>query len=178
MRDALFIMPGGRDLPYVHRLQPEGTQILRSFVEEGGIYLGICAGAYFGASYVEFDKGGQLEVLGSRELQFFPGKAIGPLFGKFRYNSQEGASIVSLEYDDGKNSFFTYSHYNGGCYFEEIDSPGYQPLARYENGKMAIVRCPKKKGFAILSGVHVEVPLTEKKKESQRQLLLQALLAC
>ena len=46
----------------------------QEFVENGGSYLGICAGAYFACDYIEFDKNGPLEVVGPRDLKFYPGK--------------------------------------------------------------------------------------------------------
>ena len=40
----LLIFPGGRDKPYHRKLSPSGNEAIRSFVEGGGSYLGICAG--------------------------------------------------------------------------------------------------------------------------------------
>lgn len=62
----LLIIPGGRDCFYHTALDGAGTEKIRSFVQEGGGYLGICAGAYFAASSIEFEKGGALEVCGER----------------------------------------------------------------------------------------------------------------
>jgi biotin--protein ligase len=38
---ALLVMPGGRDVPYLRALGPEGSAVLRSYVEGGGKYLGL-----------------------------------------------------------------------------------------------------------------------------------------
>ena len=67
---VLLVIPGGRDLPYVEELtlKTKATRRIREFVQEGGSYLGICAGAYFGSSEVRFDTGGDMEVVGKREL--------------------------------------------------------------------------------------------------------------
>lgn len=67
---ALLVIPGGRDLPYVEELTTKSnvTKRIRQYVLEGGRYLGICAGAYFGAEEVRFDMGGGLEVSGKRDL--------------------------------------------------------------------------------------------------------------
>lgn len=67
---ALLVIPGGRDLPYVEELTTKTrvTKRIRGYVWEGGRYLGICAGAYFGAEEVRFDMGGGLEVSGKRDL--------------------------------------------------------------------------------------------------------------
>ena len=115
----LFVIPGGRDLPYVNLLHGKGTERIRSFVESGGSFLGVCAGAYFASSYVEFDKGGPLHVEGERELQLFPGKAIGPLFGPYVYDSEKSARVVPITYHDSQEHFQAYSYYNGGCFFEQ-----------------------------------------------------------
>jgi hypothetical protein len=51
--------------------------------------LGICAGAYFGAGAIEFEKGGAYEVCANRSLAFFPGYAEGPAYGKNKYRSTD-----------------------------------------------------------------------------------------
>ena len=58
----LFIMPGGRDRLYHAALLGAGNLKIRSFVERGGTYLGLCAGAYYGCRSIEFEKGFPLEI--------------------------------------------------------------------------------------------------------------------
>ncbi len=149
-KDAvLFVMPAGADLPYVKKLNGTGNKNIRNFVEKGGAYLGICAGAYYGSAYVEFDKGGELEVLGDRELAFFPGKAIGPILAKYDYKSNSGARAIDI----GK----TVVYYNGGGYFENADKfNNVSILANYHNKLPAIILVKIGNGKAVLSGVHFE----------------------
>lgn len=71
---ALYVIGGGYDLGLIKALGPEGTNKIQQYVHQGGSYLGICSGAYFASSYIEFDKGGPLEVCGDRQLKFYPGK--------------------------------------------------------------------------------------------------------
>jgi glutamine amidotransferase-like uncharacterized protein len=155
---ALLIFPGGRDVPYDRLLKGAGTQRIRSFVQNGGSYLGICAGAYFGTNEVIFNKGTPLEVLEKRELKFFPGASIGPLFlhRHFVYDSLQGAYAALLSF---QNKTFPIL-YNGGCYFKNAHrfSKTVTILGYYqEDGdKAAIVLCNIGKGKAILSGVHFE----------------------
>jgi len=158
---SLFLMPGGRDRPYHASLSGEGCRRIRRFVENGGTYLGICAGAYFGARRVEFDRDFPLEVCEERELAFFPGAAIGPAFGKgtFDYASRKGARAALLETDLGR----FYAYYHGGCFFEG-DFSGCKVLARYADlpgHPSAILECPVGKGKAILSGIHLETASEE-----------------
>ncbi|MBS0625537.1 MAG: biotin--protein ligase [Verrucomicrobia bacterium] len=152
----VFILPGGRDLPYHAALQGPGNAQIRSFVEKGGKFIGICAGAYYGCSQVVFDPGHPLEVCGERELKFFPGSGIGPAygFGTFHYNSPIGARAALLETEIG----VFRAYYNGGCYFEG-DLTDCKILARYGElaGKPpAIISRSIGQGEAILSGVHIE----------------------
>lgn len=153
---SLFIMPGGRDCPYHEDLKGAGNAQIRRFVEKGGIYLGICAGAYYGCKRVEFNKGFPLEVCEERELCFFSGTAVGPAYGKgtFSYTSSLGARAAKITTEMG--DFFVF--YNGGCTFEG-DLTQCKVLARYADlpgQPAAIIECPIGKGKAILSGVHLE----------------------
>ena len=79
-------MPGGADLPYCTHLNGHGNSLIRGFVESGGSYLGLCAGAYYGCGHVEFELGNpSMEVQGPRELRFFPGTAKGSVYKGFDY---------------------------------------------------------------------------------------------
>ncbi len=157
MEDAvLWVMPGGSDLYYLRKLKGLGNQRIQAYVAQGGAYLGLCAGAYYAAAYVEFDKEGPLEVLGARELKFFPGKAIGPILAPYDYESKSGsrAAQLRLNLEAVKT---TSVYYNGGCYFEGTEqSENTRVLAYYANGLPAIIECAYQKGRAILSGVHFE----------------------
>lgn len=155
---ALLIFPGGRDIPYHEALKGKANREIRSYVEEGGSYLGICAGGYYGSAQVEFEKGQPLEVIASRELAFFPGKACGPAYGlnQFSYETETGARIARLQ----MSSQVSLSYFNGGCSFEKADEmPQVKVLARYQDlptQPAAIVECSVGKGCAILCGVHPE----------------------
>jgi biotin--protein ligase len=41
----LLVIPGGADIPYTEALNGAGNNKIRQYVESGGSYLGICAGA-------------------------------------------------------------------------------------------------------------------------------------
>ncbi len=161
---ALLIFPGGRDIPYHETLKGKGNAKIQRFVEMGGKFLGICAGAYYGSSAFEFEKGSPLEVLAERELAFYPGIAKGPAYGthQFCYESERGAKIVPIDWL-GVVQYACY--YNGGCYFPEADSlTNVCILGRYADlphTPAAIVECSVGNGIALLSGVHPEEPIPE-----------------
>lgn len=149
---ALLIMPGGRDVPYEEKLKGEGNDIIRDYVKQGGSYLGICAGAYYAASSIVFDKGGPLQIIAKRDLCLFKGEAIGPAIGPYYYNSDKGAHIIQVQTVFSYN-FITY--YNGGCYFTNIGNA--TVLAIYKKLKSpAVIHINYHKGAVILSGVHFE----------------------
>ncbi len=167
---ALLVIPGGRDIPYHTHLQGRGNQRIAEYVTGGGAYLGICAGGYYGAAYIEFEKGGALEVSAARELAFFPGKAIGPAYGlgQFTYESESGARSAQLSWREGACRVY----FNGGCYFEHPEiHASVDVLARYEDlpgCPAAVVSCAVGKGQAILSGVHPESEVDASFESSRR----------
>jgi len=156
----LLIFPGGRDLPYQQALQGSYNQSIVQFVQDGGKFLGICAGGYFASQSIVFEKGGPLQIIQDRELGFFPGVAEGPIYGlgKFAYDNPSGMQIAKLRLPSIKNPICAY--YNGGCAFIEADSKeGIEVLAHYsdiEGSPAAIIKAKLGKGIAILSGVHPE----------------------
>lgn len=157
---SLFVLPGGRDVPYHEDLQGKGNAHIEKFVSRGGAFLGICAGAYYGASEVQFEKGHPLEVQGTRELRFFPGTAEGPLYelGTYVYGSEASAkaSAIRIEGED------LYVYYNGGCCF--LNAENYPEtvsvLGTYQDATetplAAIIMCHRGLGKVILSGVHID----------------------
>ena len=154
----LLIFPGGRDLPYHKRLQGKKNAKIREFVEQGGQFLGICAGAYYGCAEIAFDEGGKHEICQLRELGFFPGKATGPVFNaaSFSYTSYAGAQLVNIQTPSG---LFT-SYYHGGCHFQKagLGQNAYS-LWSYSDHKeqpAALIKCRVQKGSAVLCGVHPE----------------------
>jgi biotin--protein ligase len=156
-KDAiLFIIPGGADLPYTTKLNGQGNQVIKNYVKKGGSYLGICAGSYYGASEVEFDKKGPLEIVGKRELSFFKGKVVGPILAPYDYKSLSGSRAATI------NTILptvtkTVVFYNGGGFFEKAAAdPKTKVIATYENTLPAIVLIKYGQGKVLLSGVHFE----------------------
>ena len=145
-----LVIPGGRSLPFYETLSRRGNQNIRKFVEQGGTYVGICAGAYYACAETIFAEGLPLELKLPGELHFFSGRAIGPVFADedFTYDSEKGARVVEVQWRDG-TIYPTY--FNGGCYFENAD--GMQVLATHvQNQQPAIIACEVGRGCVILSG--------------------------
>ncbi|RPA96445.1 class II aaRS and biotin synthetase [Choiromyces venosus 120613-1] len=169
---ALLIIPGGADLGYCRVLNGEGNRKIAQFVRKGGAFIGFCAGGYYGCKMVEFEVGnGKMEVVGSRELQFFPGACRGAAFAGFQYASEKGARAPKIKVEKealGNNELEGFnSYYNGGGLFVDADKyadRGVEVLARFEEteklsvegGDAAVVYCKIGNGGAILTGPHPE----------------------
>ncbi len=173
---ALLVVPGGADLGYCRALNGRGNDIISRYVGGGGRYLGFCAGGYYGSRTCEFEVGNRaLEVVGSRELAFFPGTCRGAAFSGFAYHSEMGARASRLALDrralayppHASDSAYCYS--NGGGVFVDAASMsdrGVEILASYADainvdggsgtGNAAIVYCKVGHGAAILTGSHPE----------------------
>ena len=166
-------MPGGADLGYCRTLNGEGNRRISQYVERGGAYFGFCAGGYYGSKRCEFEVGKRgMEVVGDRELAFYPGICRGLAFPGFVYHSELGARAVELKVDkavlsEGAVPDIFHSYYNGGGVF--VDAPKYknygvEVLAEYTEpldvdsgeGEAAIVYCKIGEGGAILTGPHPE----------------------
>jgi biotin---protein ligase len=108
-----------------------------------------------------------LEVVGSRELGFFPGTCRGAAFDGFVYDKEDGAKAAALKIEDtlpgvtGEVKLYC----NGGGVFVDADAmaeKGVTVLARFtdeikvDGGDVAAVHCKVGKGAAVLLGVHPE----------------------
>ncbi|KAK1753976.1 biotin--protein ligase [Echria macrotheca] len=171
---ALLVFPGGADLGFCRALNGSGNRQIAQFVRRGGSYLGFCAGGYYGAKRCEFEVGNpELEVVGSRELAFFPGTCRGGAFGGFAYHSERGARAAKVVIrkevfpNDATLPDAFSCYYNGGGVFvdaEKQESGWIEVLAEYgdklavESGaiKAAVVYCKVGEGKAILTGPHPE----------------------
>lgn len=170
---AALVFPGGADQGYCRTLNGAGNRRICQYVENGGVYVGFCAGGYFGTSRCEFEVGNKLlQVIGDRELAFYPGISRGCAFPGFVYHSEKGARATELRVDktvvsSGSIPNIFKSYYNGGCVF--VDAPkfkdrGVEILASYVDpvavdsgeGAAAIVYCKVGKGAALLTGPHPE----------------------
>ena len=191
---TLLVMPGGADLGYCRTLNGEGNRRIKQYVQMGGSYLGLCAGGYYGCSRCDFEVGKKgMEVVGDRELGFFPGTCRGLAFPGFVYHSEAGTRAAELKVNRealatgnsiAPESFRAY--YNGGGVFvdaEKLKARGVEVLASYtdelavESGdaKAAVIYCKIGEGAAILTGPHPEYAEIEIPAVSPMLMLAQIL---
>ena len=153
---ALFI-PGGKADCYFEKLGEIGNSNIRNYVINGGIYFGICAGAYYACKNVEFEPDiPESKISAKYKLDLINGTAFGSLYKDFGIDPcahrPESSAIIKI-----KNKFSTYSAlYHGGPFFETKDSC--QILGYYIKNikKPAIIMKKYGKGKVFVSGVHFE----------------------
>ncbi|KAL8715044.1 MAG: hypothetical protein Q9220_001001 [cf. Caloplaca sp. 1 TL-2023] len=170
---ALLVFPGGADLGYCRTLNGEGNRRISQYVERGGRYVGFCAGAYYASKRCEFEVGDKkMEVVGNRELAFFPGTCRGCAFSGFVYHSEAGARAPQLRVSKSALSKGSVpdvfrSYYNGGGVF--VDAPkfkdkGVEVLGSFTadldvdagEGSACAVYCKVGDGAAVLTSTHPE----------------------
>jgi glutamine amidotransferase-like uncharacterized protein len=149
----MIIFPGGFAAEYRHALK--NHQKIRSFVENGGSYVGICAGAYYAATIFNW-QGTAYEY----PLSIFPGTAAGPLNGELNWGD---AAALIINSDAVPNQGFPDQidvYYFDGPYFtvnpdneESVDI-----IARYDlNDEAAVVAGSFGTGRYLLLGPHPEL---------------------
>lgn len=169
---ALLVFPGGADAGYCRVLNGAGNRRIKQYVQMGGKYLGLCAGGYYGSSKCEFEVGKKgMEVIGDRELGFFPGTCRGLAFAGFVYQSEAGAKAVELQVNQevlgGTAPAHFKSYYNGGGVFveaEKFQNQGVEVLATFKEelnveagkAKAAVVFRKVGEGAAMMTGPHPE----------------------
>ncbi|OZJ04014.1 hypothetical protein BZG36_03628 [Bifiguratus adelaidae] len=178
---SLLVIPGGRDLPYCRDLNGKGNERIKEYVAQGGRYWGICAGAYYASTSIEFEKGkADMEVCGERQLAFFPGQCRGTIFPGFVYNSERGARAALVDINLQALASMTTRedlppqvdmYYNGGgAFIDASQYPNVEVLARYNTTELessteqrpaAAIQCSFGRGTAFLVGIHPEYDVTK-----------------
>lgn len=153
----LFVMPGGAARYKAAKLNGAGYNQIRKYVEQGGSYLGICAGAYSACETTDWARGTAFEIQTSNELVLFPGRAVGPVndFGAADSYNGSGARLVELDFD----AFSARSLYWGGCRFVPNETAAAVVVARFSNlpdKPPAIVAGRYGSGRWLLSSTHIE----------------------
>ena len=153
---ALFIS-GGRANYYFENLGEIGNNNIRNYVTNGGIYFGICAGAYYACKNVEFEADiPESKISAEYKLDLINGTAFGSLYKDFMIepftHKPESSAVVKI-----KNRFSTYSAlYHGGPFFETKDSCRILGCYTKNLKKPAIIMKKYGKGKVFASGVHFE----------------------
>lgn len=162
---ALLALPGGADRFYAEQLGGVGNASIQRYLQAGGAFLGVCAGAYYTSARIVFEAGTPGEIRAPRELALFAGTAQGSLHelaAPYALDHLRCAAVVTLRAIGGAHdSSLGHALYWGGPQFVPDPDASYRPLLSYvlPDGReaLAAVRTEIGRGRAVLSGVHAEV---------------------
>ncbi|MDH4158405.1 MAG: BPL-N domain-containing protein [candidate division Zixibacteria bacterium] len=91
----LLLVPGGDMYRYAQSISAAGKEKIRSFINDGGGYIGICGGGYFAASRVVWHG----QPLSMVPLGLYDGDAIGPI-AEVTPNSDYGMCRIAVTKPD------------------------------------------------------------------------------
>lgn len=141
----ILVLVGGFSAQYLHHIENHAN--IRSFVEQGGCFVGFCAGAYYACSTMRWE-GRTYDY----PLQLFGGEGAGPdlpwgYLAKIDLNRE-----ISFQEDFPEAVEMWYF---GGPYFTGYDESAVDVLARYNaNGKAAVIAFNYGRGSVMLLGPH------------------------
>lgn len=148
MRATIFVQPGGGDSvdntyaelqAYGKKYGYDFAALIRSFVENGGRYLGLCMGGYLAGSDPGFDL---LKPGDSDEFITSPRASV----------TTDKDSIVDVTWRGQPRKMF----FQDGPYFTVPDESKANVLARYTNNEIAVLITAYGKGKVGASGPHPE----------------------
>jgi glutamine amidotransferase-like uncharacterized protein len=152
----IIAVPGGWAWAYFQDLTNSGVVKIRNFVENGGAFFGVCAGAYFACDNIRWEGG----TIGY-SLDLYPNLGIGPIeeiaawpgHNMTRINLNKTVTGIDLSGEPDSHIVMYY----GGPYFETAGTDGVSVIATYDvNDEPAIIAYEYGQGRLVLSGPHVE----------------------
>tara|TARA_Y100001934_G_scaffold114882_1_gene140623 strand:+ start:289 stop:1137 length:849 start_codon:yes stop_codon:yes gene_type:complete len=168
---AAFILPGaGSNGEYDKRLQYDGMQAIKDYVNEGGLFFGICAGAYYASSRLEWKQGvPDKERTKEPPLKLFNGVAKGPIRKLLQDNSKDWhwdqaiAVPVKVTFKNGEEKEIKALYWGGPHLLSDrplIENPDNFIKARFSSliaRPPCLIETKVGKGTVILSSIHPEV---------------------
>ncbi len=144
-------LAGGFSAEYKYYIKDHSN--IKNFINEGGLFIGTCAGAYYAADVLRW-KGTDYEY----PLKLFKGKGIGPMSGLIGWGE---TSTLKLEGEHPANLGFKPErniYYFDGPYFKPYDEEAVTVLARYTvNDQPAVIIGDSGAGHYLLMGPHPEI---------------------
>ena len=133
---AVWIQPGGHASLAMTSMADALKTNLKNFINQGGGYVGFCAGAFVATEMV-----GNTKVNG---LGIIPGNTT--LFGS-------GVDLKKFTWNGSER----YLYWEGGPYFSNMPS-SVEQIGAYPDGSSATVRTSYGKGRVYITGAHPEAP--------------------
>jgi len=140
---SALIIPGGYTASYVSTLGEDGFEEIRRFIKGGGLYIGICAGAYIAAERVEVE--GRPKGLGIIDIENVRRRGMGLV----------KITITNMSHPLAEGCPKTMSiWYQNGPYMKPGE--GVEVIARYDEEYAAIVCSTYGDGVVVVFSPHPE----------------------
>jgi len=133
-RYRVLVFPGGYTFECLKLLRVGGSERIRRFVEGGGGYVGICAGAYV-APHIGLTRGRMIRMRGTYVETIFVVDERHPVVRGFR-------GEVRMHYQNGPHM---------------VPSGGDHPIALFRDDTAAIMECRGMRRRVILFSTHPEM---------------------
>lgn len=149
---TVYCIPGGRGSEVLRKPVPRSLTRLRTTIVQGGVYIGICCGAYLACREIRFD-----DTLCTSGLGLVNAVAIGPKFQngeRYDYNSPLESRIVPITDTFSQQQVAVF--YRGGGVIQP--TAGLHVEATFEDGDPCVLSGRVANGVVILSSVHPEHP--------------------
>jgi glutamine amidotransferase-like uncharacterized protein len=145
-KTAIFIIGGTDDNiePMQHAFNKKVIAAIKNYVSKGGVYLGICGGAYIAADYYVSDN---VKIKG---FQLAPVTAVDD-------NTSDKARLEKIRWLD-KNVVLYFQ--SGPTFIPNTNSNTLNIIARYQNNQIAAFTNTYGKGRVALIGPHPEADKT------------------
>jgi glutamine amidotransferase-like uncharacterized protein len=144
---SLWVQPGGYAIDAAQYMTPQQLQTLRTYVAQGGSYLGICAGAFLADHYVDdHNKIPGLGLLPGVSLDFLPG--------------DESETVLDVLWGGIKR----YLYFQAGATFDLDQKTAVEVIAKYSDKRPAVIQFNYGYGNVVLSGPHPEATAEWKAK--------------
>ena len=155
-RYSIVYFPGGYAYDYKTKITARGEQHIRDLVNDGGGYIGICAGAYFASDRVDWEGGSYPYTLG-----LFKGTARGAIAEIQPWPNWTMTDIAVVrrhEITRGQPATFRTLYFGGPAFYPDAGAI-VDTLATWTayHAAPAIIAFPYGAGRVLLSGPHPEI---------------------
>ncbi len=158
----ILIVPGGSNI-YWEELGIEGKELIQNFINNGGAYMGFCAGAFYATNSTVWTPSSEAEPIEEDKeefLELFDGIGIGPIYEICDFPGYAMTKITIETHDHMITKSLPDNltiWYGGGGYFQVNENADVTILGTYALiNKPAIICFNYGEGNVFLSGPHPE----------------------
>ena len=168
-----FFLPGAaQNGEYDVRLGHDGFDAIRNYVRGGGHFIGICAGAYYASSKLEWSHEHKPhKQTKTPSLRFFNGLARGPISSITPHDDWHRMRAIHVRSDDPVLGRFKSIYWGGPEFISYDHYTNFDVLVSFNEGRLkspCVIRKQEGAGTVTLSSIHPELTPTILRKLTPR----------